>query len=100
EEDRLTKTACSGEQLQKAVDTESDTTGRRHPVLQCPEEVLVQLHGIRIARGRHPRLFHESGPLHDRVDQLRISGAPLDASGVEVPLLSQTEIRAVCTHER
>ena len=80
EEDRLANSAGTGEQLQKAVDTESDTTGRWHPVLQGAEEVLVQLHRLGIARRGQLGLCRPAGPLHDRVRQLRISGAELDTA--------------------
>ena len=46
---------------------------RRHAVLQRPQEVLVELHGLGVAAGRQQRLRGQPGPLLDRVDQLGVT---------------------------
>jgi hypothetical protein len=73
--------------LQQTVDTETDPTRRRHPVLQRAEEILVQAHRLDIAGRGLAGLLDEPFPLLQRVVELGIAGAELDAADVEVPLL-------------
>ena len=47
--------------------------GRRHAVLQRPQEVLVQLHGLGVAARGQQRLRGQPGPLLDRVDQFGVA---------------------------
>src|SRR5680860_434943 len=76
EQDRLAD-ADTGQRHQQAVDPHPGTTGRRHPVLERGEEVLVDTHRLLVAEGGQLGLRLEPLPLDHRVDQLGVPGGCL-----------------------
>ena len=75
-------------------------TGRRHPVLESREEVLVHLHGLGVARGGQQRLLDEPAALVHRVHQLGVGGALLGGEDHQVPLLGQPRVHPVLAGQR
>ena len=73
---------------------------RRCAVLEGPQEVLVQLHGLLVAAGREPGLGGEDLALDHRVDQLGEPGTALDPADDEVPRLDQPGGAAVRPGQR
>src|SRR3954454_4819977 len=63
---------AAGQQHEQSVDAEPEPAGGWHGVGHRLEEGLVELHRLRIARGRPQRLLGQSSPLVQRVDQLRV----------------------------
>ncbi len=87
--------AQTGQVHDQPVDAQAHAAGRRHPVLQGIEEVLVDLHGLDVAGRGHQRLGDEALALVDRVDELGVGGALLRAEDDQVPLLGQPRVHAV-----
>src|SRR4051812_14641534 len=48
-----------GERHQQPVDTHTQASGRRHPVLHRAQEILVQPHRLVVPTGREQRLLNE-----------------------------------------
>jgi hypothetical protein len=69
-------------------------------VLQGEQEVLVELHRLRVTARRQQRLRGEPLPLHHRVHQLRVAGAELGAERHQVPPLGQPRLGPVLPGER
>ena len=88
----VSRIGLPGQQHDQPVDADAEATGRRHRVLQRLEEVLVELHRLRVAAGGQQRLRGEPAALLDRVDQLRVGGAQLDAERDQVPALGQPRV--------
>ena len=72
----------------------------RHRVLQRVEEVLVELHGLRVAARGEQGLGGESAPLLHRVGQLRVGGAQFGSEGDQVPAFGEARVAAVLAGER
>src|SRR5207245_7838657 len=62
-EDDVADVRLVREDHQQPVESQSDAAGGRHAVLERPDEVLVQLLCLRVARGAQPRLLPEAAPL-------------------------------------
>ena len=92
--------ALAGQHDQHPVDADPHAAGRRHPVLQRLQEVLVQLHGLRVAARREQRLGGEPAAFLDRVDQLRVPGTELGAERDQVPALGQPRVLPVRPGQR
>jgi hypothetical protein len=69
-------------------------------VLQGEEEVLVELHCLRVTARREQRLGGEPLPLHHRIHQLGVARAELGAEGHQVPPLGEPRIGPVLPGER
>ena len=69
-------------------------------MLERAQEVLVELHRLRVAAGGLERLLGQPSALLDRVDELGVRDAELDAADDEVPRLGQPRVVAVRPGER
>src|SRR2546427_12645185 len=60
EQNHLADVRLVREDHQQPVDTETDAARRRHAVLERPQEVLIELLRVLVARGSQARLLRES----------------------------------------
>src|SRR6185312_2181073 len=82
------------------VDAHSHTAHRRHAVLHGAQEILVELHRLRIPGGGAQRLRGQSITLDHRIYQLRVAGCELRPEDDQVPGFGEPRIAAVLTGER
>jgi len=83
------------EEHDEPVDPQPQTPHRGRAVLEGAQEVLVELHRLRVATGRTQRLGGEHLALHHGVDELGEAGAALDPGDDEVPGLDEAGLAAV-----
>ena len=72
EEQHLLNEGLTGHEHHQTVDTNTDTAGRWHTVLQGTEEVLINDHGLVVTLISQLHLLHETFFLINRVVQLRV----------------------------
>src|SRR2546427_9027240 len=82
------------------VESQSDAAGGRHAVLERPDEVLVQLLCLRVARGAQPRLLLEAAPLLLGIVQLAERVGELALLDEQLPPLHARRITALELGER
>ena len=82
--------ALAGENHEQTVDAHAHATARREALLHGDEEVLVHDHGLGVAVGGREGLRLEALALDDRVGQLGVCGARLEAAHVQVPLFGES----------
>src|SRR5215208_5351790 len=99
EEDRFPDPGI-GKQHHQPVDAQTKTAHRWCPELQRRQEILVQLHRLRIARGGGEGLYGQPLPLNDRIDELREARRAFQATDQQVPGFDQVRVTAVRAGQR
>ena len=85
---------------EQPIDAETETSGRRHAVLERAEEVLVERMRLLDARRLQLLLELELRALLERVGELGERGDELDAADDEVEVLRQARVGSVRPRER
>src|SRR3989475_7785339 len=82
------------------VESQPDAARGRHAVLERPDEVLVQLLRLRVARGAQPRLLLEAAALLLGIIQLAEGVRELALLDEELPALHARRVAALELGER
>ena len=97
---RSRRLCASGEQQQQPVDPDPEAAGRGHPVLERPQEVLVERVDLVAEHVLHLLLELELRALLVGIGELAERRDQLDARGDEVEVLGQAGVVPVRTRER
>ena len=95
EEEHLLDECLARHEHDETVDTDADARCRRHTILECAQEVLVDDHRLVVALVGQFHLVDEALFLVDRVVELRVCVGQLLAVDHEFEALGESWLRAV-----